>query len=277
MSAYSLYAPASLGVVGRSAQPESAGTTGKPKPASTTITDTVSFSSEAVAQLDALATGNDPASIDSANTAGSFINALTQAAQRPQGPPPPPKSAGSTPAATGSESASAADSQLSPEEEKQVDELSARDREVRQHEQAHLAAAGPYARGGPTYSYQSGPDGKQYAIGGQVNIDTSPIEGDPEATAQKARVVRAAALAPAEPSGQDLSVAASATKLEQDALAEIRQSSTTASQSGSAASSSTAVSDAAASQTAVRQNAASQSAAYGVNAPEQPRFLNVVA
>src|SRR5712692_3393491 len=65
--------------------------------------------------------------------------------------------------------------------------LAETDRHVRSHEQAHLAAAGQYARGGPSYQYQTGPDGKQYAIGGEVSIDTSPIPGDPAATAQKAR------------------------------------------------------------------------------------------
>lgn len=117
------------------------------------------------------------------------------------------------------------DAELSPEELEQVKKLAARDREVRAHEQAHLATAGQYARGGPTYSYQQGPDGKRYAIGGEVQIDTSPVDGDPKATAQKARVVRAAALAPAQPSAQDLRVAAAATQMEQQALAELRQQS----------------------------------------------------
>ncbi|MEM9828024.1 MAG: putative metalloprotease CJM1_0395 family protein [Planctomycetota bacterium] len=126
-----------------------------------------------------------------------------------------------TPKTAGTKAASGED--LSPEEIEQVEWLSARDREVRTHEQAHLAAAGPYARGGPTYTFQTGPDGRQYAIGGEVEIDTSPVKGDPEATAAKARVVRAAALAPAEPSGQDRKVAAQATQMEQQALAEVRE------------------------------------------------------
>ena len=112
---------------------------------------------------------------------------------------------------------------LTPEQEEQVEKLTARDREVRAHEQAHLNAAGPYALGGPTYTYQKGPDGKNYAVGGQVQIDTSPVKGDPEATIQKARVVRQAALAPAEPSAQDRKVAASASKLEQQARVELRE------------------------------------------------------
>ena len=73
-------------------------------------------------------------------------------------------------------------STLSEQELKQVQELKTRDREVRAHEAAHLAAAGSLAIGGASYSYQRGPDGVQYAVGGEVSIDTSAVEGDPEAT-----------------------------------------------------------------------------------------------
>lgn len=113
--------------------------------------------------------------------------------------------------------------QLSEAEQQVVQKLKARDREVRAHEQAHLSAAGPYAQGGPQYEYQTGPDNNRYAVGGSVNIDTSPIPGDPEATLRKAQVIRAAALAPASPSGQDMQVAAAAAKMEAEALAELRQ------------------------------------------------------
>lgn len=110
--------------------------------------------------------------------------------------------------------------QLTEEEEKVVRELQKRDQEVRRHEAAHAAVGGQYA-GAPSYTYQRGPDGRQYAVGGSVSIDTSPIKGDPEATLQKARQVRAAALAPAEPSAQDRSVAAAASAMERQAQAEI--------------------------------------------------------
>ena len=112
---------------------------------------------------------------------------------------------------------SAKSGELTPEEKAQVEKLKARDAEVRTHEAAHLAAAGQYAQGGPQFEYQTGPDGKKYAIGGSVSIDISPVAGDPEATIQKARQVRAAALAPAEPSGQDQNVAAAASQMEADA------------------------------------------------------------
>lgn len=107
---------------------------------------------------------------------------------------------------------------LSEEEEKVVQELKARDQEVRAHEAAHAAAGGQYA-GAPTYTYTQGPDGRRYATGGEVSIDLSPGR-TPEETAQKADQIRAAALAPADPSGQDRAVAAAAAKMKLEAQAE---------------------------------------------------------
>lgn len=106
--------------------------------------------------------------------------------------------------------------ELTDAEKKQVEELKKRDAEVRAHEQAHLAAAGSLAMSGANYVFQTGPDGKPYAIGGDVKIDTS--EGrTPEETRRKAQQIRAAALAVDEPSGQDLKVANGAAILEQQA------------------------------------------------------------
>ncbi|MGR9116801.1 MAG: putative metalloprotease CJM1_0395 family protein [Gammaproteobacteria bacterium] len=102
---------------------------------------------------------------------------------------------------------------LSLEEQRQIQVLKTRDGEVRAHEQAHLNAAGGFATGGASFTFQTGPDGKRYAVGGEVHIDTSPIPGDPEATLSKAETIRRAALAPASPSSQDFSVAASAAGL----------------------------------------------------------------
>ena len=112
--------------------------------------------------------------------------------------------------------------ELTEEEEQVVRELQARDREVRAHEAAHAAAGGAYA-GAPTYTYQRGPDGRQYAVGGSVSIDTSPVQGDPAATIQKAQQIKRAALAPAEPSAQDRAVAAAADALLLQAQADLRE------------------------------------------------------
>ena len=83
-----------------------------------------------------------------------------------------------------------------PENQTETVKLKKRDQKVRRHEQAHLAAAGGLATGGANLSYQTGPDGKRYIIGGEVNIDTSLVPGDPDATIRKAQQIRRAALAP---------------------------------------------------------------------------------
>lgn len=104
-------------------------------------------------------------------------------------------------------SAEGSDGDLTDAEKDVIEKLRARDVEVRRHEEAHARVGGQYA-GQPSYSYQTGPDGKRYAIGGEVPIDVAPIPDDPEATIEKMRVVKAAALAPAEPSGADRRIAA---------------------------------------------------------------------
>lgn len=110
---------------------------------------------------------------------------------------------------------------------KELSELKARDREVRAHETAHQAVGGQYA-GAISYVFQRGPDGAQYAVGGEVSIDVAPIEGDPQATIEKMRVVRAAAMAPAEPSAQDRSVAAQAMQIMLQAQVEMSREMTEA-------------------------------------------------
>ncbi len=110
--------------------------------------------------------------------------------------------------------------ELSSEDRRLIEELKQRDLEVRAHEQAHIAAGGQYVTGAVSYTYQYGPDGKPYAVGGEVSIDVSPVPGDPEKTEEKARVVRRAAMAPVNPSGQDMQVAARATQMEANARAE---------------------------------------------------------
>lgn len=97
---------------------------------------------------------------------------------------------------------------LSEEEQKQVDKLKAIDTKVRQHEAAHQAAGGGLV-GGASFTYTKGPDGRSYATGGEVPV-SAPAASSPEAAIQQAQQIKAAALAPADPSGQDLSVAAGA-------------------------------------------------------------------
>ncbi len=113
--------------------------------------------------------------------------------------------------------------ELTDEEKAAVEKLQVLDKKVRAHERAHVAAGGGYIRGGASFEYQTGPDGKKYAVGGEVSIDTSPVKGDPQATIQKMQVVRKAALAPADPSATDRAVAAKATQQETRARMELRE------------------------------------------------------
>ncbi len=106
------------------------------------------------------------------------------------------------------------------DEEKEIEELEDRDAEVKRHEQAHFQAAGKYASP-PKYEYQTGPDGKRYAVGGSVDIDMSEVPDDPQATLEKARVIKRAALAPEEPSAQDRKVAREADKMATQAQRQI--------------------------------------------------------
>ena len=84
-------------------------------------------------------------------------------------------SAPSRPAASGGGGAvaaghaqAAAPGGLSTADLKVVSELKARDQVVRAHEAAHLAAGAGIVTRGASYTYQTGPDGQRYAIGGEV-------------------------------------------------------------------------------------------------------------
>lgn len=105
-------------------------------------------------------------------------------------------------------------------EEAEIQQLKSRDQEVRAHELAH-AAVGGSTTGAPKYEYEVGPDGRKYAVSGEVDVDLSKVPGDPVATIAKMRKVHAAALAPANPSAQDRKVAAQATQAILEAQTEI--------------------------------------------------------
>jgi len=107
--------------------------------------------------------------------------------------------------------------------QQQISALQKRDQEVRTHESAH-AAVGGSVTGAPSFSFERGPDGKNYAVNGEVSVDLSPVSGDPRATIAKMQKVHAAALAPINPSSQDKRVAAAATKTIASAQSEILNS-----------------------------------------------------
>ena len=111
--------------------------------------------------------------------------------------------------------------ELSREEQRIVSELQAADTNVRAHEAAHMAAGGGLTSPA-SYTYEQGPDNKMYAVAGEVGISTS--EGNtPQESLNKAQTIRRAALAPADPSPQDLKVAAQAASMEMNARAQIMQ------------------------------------------------------
>jgi hypothetical protein len=108
---------------------------------------------------------------------------------------------------------------LTDEDRARVIELAQRDVHVRAHEAAHQAAGGALA-GGASFTYETGPDGRQYAVAGEVPIR---IESGrtPDETIQNAQQARAAALAPSDPSPADLSIASAAAQLEAQARAQL--------------------------------------------------------
>lgn len=102
---------------------------------------------------------------------------------------------------------------LTPEEKRIVAELQRIDQAVRAHEQAHLQAGHGVVTSAANFTYTYGPDGRQYAVAGEVGIDTAP-EAKPEANIDKGVRIQAAALAPKDPSPQDHRVASIGSQLE---------------------------------------------------------------
>lgn len=124
--------------------------------------------------------------------------------------PPAPQSASPEEGPKTNASSDKVDEQgLTETDRRAIEKLKKRDQEVREHERAHATAGGSIA-GSPSFKFTRGPDGKQYAVGGEVSIDTSPVSGNPQATIRKLEQVIRAALAPRNPSGQDRAVASAA-------------------------------------------------------------------
>ena len=112
--------------------------------------------------------------------------------------------------------------ELTQQEKQEVAKLKATDAEVKVHENAHKAAAGGLRTSAPNYEYETGPDGKKYAVAGDVNI-SYPNSSDPEENLKNAQQLKAAALAPAEPSSQDRKVAMKAEREIAKARQEIQE------------------------------------------------------
>lgn len=199
--------------------------------------------------------------ISGVSTAGSFYEPLARSER-----------AGAASRTAEASAQGAAAPQLTPDEQAQVRKLQARDREVRAHEAAHVAAGAGLASGA-SFTYQRGPDGVNYAIGGEVRISTSPGR-TPEETIEKARQIQAAALAPADPSGQDRAVAAAAAAMAQEAQAELAQAKTEEAEGAGTAGSASAAGTSGAADT---PESSAVAGAYGGNAARIGKRLDVYA
>lgn len=85
-------------------------------------------------------------------------------------------------------------------------ELQHADSGVRNHEGLHFRTAGGLATGLPELEYLEGPDGRFYAVAGQVNVRTNATS-DPEKASRDAATYARAATAPGDTSAQDMSAA----------------------------------------------------------------------
>ncbi|MEA1914230.1 MAG: putative metalloprotease CJM1_0395 family protein [Campylobacterota bacterium] len=88
-----------------------------------------------------------------------------------------------------------------------LDKFKSADANIRAHEQAHAASGA--TKTPIQYNYQMGPDGKMYAVGGSVRLDTS-IPTDPKEAAFKLDQIANAASAPDAMSGADAHIATQA-------------------------------------------------------------------
>lgn len=79
-----------------------------------------------------------------------------------------------------------------------------KDAQIRSHEQAHASIG--HTTTPISYTYQQGPDGKMYAVGGSVRMDTS-MPDDPKAAAFKLDMLQKAATGPTDLSGADNTIA----------------------------------------------------------------------
>ncbi|MDD2544687.1 MAG: putative metalloprotease CJM1_0395 family protein [Burkholderiaceae bacterium] len=117
--------------------------------------------------------------------------------------------------------AAGARAELTPEQQSQVAQLRQTDQKVRTHEAAHIAAGNGVVTSVARFEYTQGPDGKRYAVGGEVSIDTAR-EDEPQRNIDKGQRIQRAALAPAEPSSQDYRVAAVGAQMVTDGYRDLR-------------------------------------------------------
>ncbi len=88
--------------------------------------------------------------------------------------------------------------------ERVLEKFKKADAQIRSHEQVHATIGQTTAP--ISYNYQKGPDGKMYAVGGNVRFDTS-IPDDPKAAAFKLDQLSRAATGVSDPSEADTMIA----------------------------------------------------------------------
>ncbi len=90
-----------------------------------------------------------------------------------------------------------------------LNRLQLADSTVRNHENQHFFSAGGLAAGTPKFEFTTGPDGRQYAVAGEVAIAAVPGTDASRAARDSATIARAAT-APGDASAQDVVVAGTA-------------------------------------------------------------------
>ena len=88
-----------------------------------------------------------------------------------------------------------------------LDKFKQTDLSIRSHEQAHATIG--HTTSPISYTYQEGPDGKLYAVGGSVHLDTS-IPDDPKAAQYKLDNIKKAASGVSDESGADSAIVTAA-------------------------------------------------------------------
>lgn len=101
-------------------------------------------------------------------------------------------------------------------EDETLRRLKNRDAHVKAHEASHAGSGGVMTIGAPSYTYQIGPDGKPYAIGGKVTLASRPAS-NPRMAELHARSLKNASLSVDDPSPQDLAAASSAEAMAREA------------------------------------------------------------
>ena len=155
-----------------------------------------------------------------------------EAGKKAKGTPPPPTEEEEEEDAEEETVISTSILETDEEDEEEIAELEEQDEEVKTEQSKQLSAVGQYATG-VVYEYEVGPDGEIYAVDGHVSVDTSSIEGDPKASIQKARALKAAMMSGSEFSSSEAAVVQEASQMEAEAMAEIAAENSKASESAS--------------------------------------------